>query len=213
MHMRVVSVISAFALSAGCLIFAGPAAAENVLRFASLSGGAVTIDPHSRDTTGNNIATKQVYEPLLDIDSNLTIVPQLALSWKPLNPTTWEFILRPNVRFQDGAPFTAGDVVFSFERARAGTSTFTDYLEHVAAVEVIDGLTIHIATTVPDPLTWMRISHVLIMSKAWAEAHDVRVPAGLDTGEETYASRHANGTAPFIVEEFEPHGLWVMVRN
>ena len=45
----------------------------------------------------NKVATKQVYEALLDIDSNLAIVPQLALAWKPLDPTTWEFELRPDV--------------------------------------------------------------------------------------------------------------------
>ena len=72
----------------------------------------------------NKGATKQVYEALLDVDSNLAIVPQLALAWKPLNPTTWEFELRPGVTFHDGTPFTAADVVFSIERARAETSDF-----------------------------------------------------------------------------------------
>ena len=65
-----------------------------------------------------------MYEALLDIDSNLAIVPQLALAWKPLDPTTWEFELRPDVTFHDGTPFTAADVVFSIERARAETSDF-----------------------------------------------------------------------------------------
>lgn len=68
------------------------------------------------------MATKQVYEALLDIDSNLAIVPQLALAWKPLDPTTCEFELRPDVTFHDDTPFTAADVVFSIERARAETS-------------------------------------------------------------------------------------------
>ena len=67
------------------------------------------------------MATKQVCEALLDIDSNLAIVPQLALAWKPLDPTTCEFKLRPDVTFDD-TPFTAADVVFSIERARAETS-------------------------------------------------------------------------------------------
>jgi peptide/nickel transport system substrate-binding protein len=49
------------------------------------------------------------------------------------------------------------------------------------------------------------------MSKAWAESHDALIPANRNT--ETYASRHANGTGPFMLEEFEPHGRWVMVRN
>jgi peptide/nickel transport system substrate-binding protein len=42
----------------------------------------------------------------------------------------------------------------------------------------------------------------------------VTVPANYNRArEETYASRHANGTGPFMLEEFEPHGRWVMVRN
>ena len=80
---------------------------------------ASTMDPHANANKDNKAATKQVYEALLDVDSNLAIVPQLALAWKPLNPTTWEFELRPDVRFHDGTPFTAADVVFSIERARA----------------------------------------------------------------------------------------------
>ena len=53
------------------------------------------MDPHSYVASNTKVATKQVYEALLDIDSNLAIVPQLALAWTPLDPTTWEFELRP----------------------------------------------------------------------------------------------------------------------
>jgi peptide/nickel transport system substrate-binding protein len=120
----------------------GPAAAENVLRFASFSGGAVTMDPHSYITRYNSVATKQVYEALLDIDSNVAVVPQLAVSWKPLDPTTWEFELRPDVTFHDGTPFTATDVVFSIERARADTSDLPAVVYGIAAVEAIDDHTV-----------------------------------------------------------------------
>jgi peptide/nickel transport system substrate-binding protein len=78
----------------------GSANAENVLRFTSIAGGAATMDPHSLYEAENRVASEQVYEALIDIDSNLAIVPQLALIWKPLNPTTWEFELRPDVTFQ-----------------------------------------------------------------------------------------------------------------
>src|SRR5687767_10342542 len=83
---------------------AGPAAAENVLRFIGGDVTASTMDPHSWYDSPNRVATKQVYEALLDVDSNLAIVPQLALSWKPLNPTTWDFELRQGVTFHDGTP-------------------------------------------------------------------------------------------------------------
>jgi peptide/nickel transport system substrate-binding protein len=52
------------------------------------------------------------------------------------------------------------------------------------------------------------------MSKAWAEEHDVTRPADfVGALEETYASRHANGTGPFVLESFEPRGDYVLVRN
>jgi peptide/nickel transport system substrate-binding protein len=155
----------------------------------------------------------QVYEALLDIDSNLAIVPQLAMTWRIVDSTHWEFELRPNVRFHDGAPFTAEDVVFSIERARADTSDFQLRVDGIAAVEAVGDHTVQMTTTVPDPLLWMRLSAVAIMSKAWAEEHNVRVPTGLGTLEETFASRHANGTGPFVLKEFEPQGRWVMIRN
>ena len=53
----------------------------------------------------------------------------------------------------------------------------------------------------------------LIISERWAEAHDASVPADVKLGGENYASRHANGTGPFILKEFEPNGRAVMVRN
>ncbi len=82
------------------------------------------MDPHAYADEDNKGATYQVYEALLDIDSNLAIVPQLALAWQILDPTHWEFELRQGVRFHDGTPFTADDVVFSIERAQAKTSDF-----------------------------------------------------------------------------------------
>jgi peptide/nickel transport system substrate-binding protein len=170
------------------------------------------MDPHSSDLIADRAATMQVYEQLIDIDSNLAIVPQLAVAWTPLDPNTWEFQLRKGVRFHDGAAFTAEDVVFSFERARAATSKVQTPVSNIAAIKVIDDRTLRIATTAPDPLLWMRVASVAIMSKNWSEAHNAATPAQR-YGEETYASRHANGTGPFMLEEFEAHGRWVLVRN
>jgi peptide/nickel transport system substrate-binding protein len=205
------------ALGIGITIsLASPAAAENVLRFMGADATAATMDPHAYAQPENRGATKQVYEALLDVDSNLAIVPQLALAWKSLDPTTWEFELRPDVRFHDGTPFTAADVLFSIERAHAQTadSQIQAYVANIAAVEVIDDHTVRLTTAAPDPALWLKLAEVAIVSKAWAEQHGVTTPADyVKAREETYATRHANGTGPFMLESFEPRGDWVMIRD
>jgi peptide/nickel transport system substrate-binding protein len=176
------------------LAVAGPAAAENVLRFSGKDAWAATMDPHSYSIEDNNGATCQVYEALLDVDSNLAIVPQLALSWRIIDPTHWEFKLRPGVRFHDGAPFTAEDVVFSIGRAQAKTSDFKDRVDGIAAVEAIDDHTVRFTTTAPDPSLWLKLSDVAIMSKAWAQSHDVAKPADfVGAREELRPARRAIG--------------------
>jgi hypothetical protein len=52
----------------GAVVLAGPAAAENVLRWAS-AGGAATIDPHAFDENRTFAQLGQVYEPLIGLDS------------------------------------------------------------------------------------------------------------------------------------------------
>jgi peptide/nickel transport system substrate-binding protein len=213
--IRFNATVAALAI-AGAISLSGPAAAENVLRFMGADATAATMDPHAYAPSGpeNLGATKQVYEALLDVDSNLAIVPQLALTWKPLNTTTWEFALRPDVTFHDGTPFTAADVLFSIERARAETSDLRAFVDGITAVEAIDDHTVRITTAGLDPALWLKLAEVAIMSRAWAEQHGVTKPADyLRKREETYASRHANGTGPFMLEAFEPRGNWALARN
>ena len=86
----------------------------------------------------NNI-NNLVYETLTDRDKSLKIRPSLAVSWEQINATTWRFHLRPNVKFHDGTPFTADDVVFSFERARADSSQLRTYSNAAGVPKKIDG--------------------------------------------------------------------------
>jgi peptide/nickel transport system substrate-binding protein len=207
--------LTSAALAIGiALSAAGPASAENVLRFTGKDAWAATMDPHAYALEDNKGATYQVYEALLDVDSNLALVPQLAVAWKIIDATHWEFELRQGARFHDGTPFSAEDVVFSIERAQAKSSDFRNRVDGIAAVETIDDHTVRITTTAPDPSLWLKLADVAIMSKAWAQAHDVMKPADfVGAREETYASRHANGTGPFVLDSFEPRGGWIMVRN
>src|SRR3954471_8723442 len=96
-------------------------AGAQTLRWAS-QGDPQTMDPDSQNEGLTNMFNGQIYEFLVARDKQLNIVPQLATEWKQESPTKWTFKLRRGVKFSDGRPFTADDVVFSLARAREKTS-------------------------------------------------------------------------------------------
>src|SRR5205823_13232054 len=63
----------------------------------------------------NNQVARHTFDRLVHQDARQRLVPGLALSWKPIDETTWEFKLRPGVSFHDGAPLTAEDIIFRSE--------------------------------------------------------------------------------------------------
>lgn len=204
-----VTVLLGLALAAGPV---APAHARNVLRWAS-QGDALTFDPHAQNEGPTNTATSQVYEPLVRRNARLEKEPSLAVSWRLLNPTTWEFRLRRGVTFQDGTPFTAEDVVFSFQRALAPSSDFKGYITSVAGVKAMDAHTVHVATRGPNPILPDQVTSLLIMPKGWSEKHSVARPQDYKNREETYAVRHANGTGPFMLSLREPGVRTVLAKN
>ena len=124
--MTSANVIRATLLAASMFLACAGADAKT-LRFSS-QGDIVTIDPHAQNEGFTNAFLDNIYEPLVTRGKDLKVEPCLALSWQVVNPTTTRFKLRPNVRFHDGSPFTADDVVFTIERALSDTSNFKPYL-------------------------------------------------------------------------------------
>ena len=82
------------------------------LRFAS-AFDPNSLDPHSLALLYQTRVVTQIYEGLVNRDQNFKLEPSLAVSWQAMSPTVWRFKLRPDVKFHDGAPFTADDAVFS----------------------------------------------------------------------------------------------------
>ena len=158
---------------------------------------------------------RQVYESLVMVKPDLTLVPGLAVSWKLVDPTTWRFELRRGVTFHDGTPLTAEDVVFSIERARGPGSAYRipDRAGTISAARVLDADTIEVTTTQFDPQLPVKIRLVNILSKAWAERHGVTAATYFADDHGTYAFDHANGTGPFMLELEEPGRRTVLVRN
>jgi peptide/nickel transport system substrate-binding protein len=194
------------------LASASAAEAENVLRWASATE-ALTFDPHSAYHTPTLAETQQVYESLVAFNSSYAIEPSLAIAWKLIDPTTWQFDLRRGVRFHDGTPFTSEDVVFSLKRAISDTSDYKSAVSPITAVEPIDAYTVRITTGAPNPILPDELNAFGIMSKRWAEKHNALLPAVYGDETETYGERHANGTGPFKLVSFEQGIETVMSRN
>ena len=200
------------ALAATCLALAVLPLQAKTLRFSS-QGDITTIDPHGNNEGFTNAYLENIYETLVTRGKDLKIEPCLALSWQQVNPTTMRFKLRPNVKFHDGSPFTADDVVFSFQRALSDTSNFKPYLAGVKEAKKIDDLTIEVVTEGPAPVLIPQLTEVRMMSKAWATKHNVLKPQDYKNKEETFATRNANGTGPFILRSREADVKTVAVLN
>ena len=202
-------------LAAGLVLAAvtalGTAAAQTV-RIGN-QGDALSMDPHSLNESLQLSVTSNVYEPLVGRDKNLNLVPALATSWKQTAPTVWRFELRKGVKFHDGAPFTADDVLFSFARAAGEGSDMKSYTNDFKEVRKVNDFTVEIETKAPFPILPDVISLVFMMSKPWAEANQATRPVDRRKGVENAASFRANGTGPFRLRERQPNVKTSFARN
>jgi peptide/nickel transport system substrate-binding protein len=172
------------------------------LRYAS-AFDPQTMDPHALALLYQTRVVTQVYEGLVNRGKDFKLEPSLATSWEMVNPTTWRFKLRPGVKFHDGTPFSADDVVFSVERALDKASQRKNQMLGITGAKKVDASTIDIVTATPDAVLPDKLYLVGMMSKAWCEKHGVVKPQDYNAKQETHAVRNANGTGPFTLVRYE----------
>jgi len=155
-------------------------------------GAPVTsLDPHFHQLSPNNAAAGMIFGKLVEDDANGVLRPGLALSWSAVAPDTWEFRLRPGVRFHNGNAFTADDVAFTFARIPQvpnSPSSFAGFVRPITRIEVVDPLTIRFTTNGPYPLLPMDLSNLYILDR---ETH------ANATTEQFNSGAMAIGTGPF----------------
>lgn len=187
------------------LAFAAPQASANELTI-GVASEPTSMDPHFHNLGPNNSLLSHLYDALVHQDEKQALVPGLAESWRPLDDTTWEFKLRQGVTFHDGSPFTADDVVFTFERApnvEGSPSSFGTYTKGKSLV-VVDDHTLHVRTDRPYPLMPQDVSTILIVSRKHGE--------GAKTSD--YNSGQASvGTGRYKFLEYVPGDRIVLERN
>src|SRR2546423_7394685 len=200
-------------LIAGLLLaLAFTAADARPFRWAS-QGDPQTLDPHSQNELLTNSVNGQMYETLVNRGKQLEIVPVLATEWKEVDPLTWRFTLRKGVKFHDGTPFTADDVLFSVQRASQAASQIRVYATALGRPRKIDDFTVEFKLEEPNPIMLEHATLVQMMSKAWCVKNKVERPLDFSAKEESYASTHANGTGPYMLKLREPDVKTIMVRN
>jgi peptide/nickel transport system substrate-binding protein len=166
---RTATVAGAVALMASLL--AAPVAMAADLRI-GVEGAPTAMDPHWHNFGPNKSLHGHIFETMIRRDADMRLEPSLALSWTAVDPLTWEFRLRPGVRFHDGTPLTAEDVAYTINRAatmQSGAATYALYLRQIKASEVVDPLTVRFKTEQPFPLMPAYLSTIFITSKANGE--------------------------------------------
>jgi peptide/nickel transport system substrate-binding protein len=151
-----------------------------------------SADPHVLNSANRNILA-HVYESMVAQDEQLRPVPGLALSWRLLAPTTWEFTLRPDVHFHNGALLNAHDVKFSIERAMAvtGPRTFRTYLKDVQSVSVTGPLTVVVKSKRVSPTLPENVGMIAILPKSLGKVSEGSFAEGksaIGTGPYRYGS-------------------------
>jgi peptide/nickel transport system substrate-binding protein len=196
----VVFLILALLVSTGC---GGPDAAddagpvdegpgESVLRVA-LQTNPNTIEPATGDTrTASNVAWS-IFSSLVWLDDEGVVVPALAESWTISDDgLVYTFKLREDVVFHNGYPFTADDVVFTWERGQGSNITYQEDFLAVAEMVKIDDYTVEARLEAPNAFILLLMNeHWGILSKQY---HD-------EVGEEGYL-QNPIGTGPFKFVEW-----------
>ena len=210
MSLRTALASAAFTVAAA---LAYPAAAQGTLTVAMTAGDLpITTGVPDQGFEGERFVGLNLYDALTGWDLSKAdgpkdIEPKLATEWHidPANNRRWIFKLREGVKFHDGCPFTAEDVVWNYRRytdkAAPGFEPFAfalarQYMLDVESADVIDPQTVAVTTRSVDSLFPYPASFVPIISRCRAEA--------LKFDWAQYAV-HPSGTGPYKFVTAVPH--------
>ena len=176
--------------------------AEAVDLRVGLSAETTSLYPNWFVTTGNQQIASHIFDNLVEMDANSIPQPGLAESWSPVDDRTWEFKLRRGVKFHDGTPFTADQILVTFDHAKAieGVGASAGAYLRGKTYTKVDDYTIRIATAQPAPLLPNEMTVLYIYPRA--------VPV-----EQFNAGEAAIGTGPYKLREWVKGGQIVLERN
>jgi peptide/nickel transport system substrate-binding protein len=149
-------------------------------------------------------ALRTMYDSLVEVKNDGTIVPCLAESWDiSSDGKEYTFHLRKNVAFHNGEPFTAEAVRFTWDRYNKPEVPNYQYFSNVTNVEVVDDYTVKVTTKEADPLFLRGVADLwaIIPPKYYQQV-----------GVDGFANKPV-GTGPFMFEEWVKGDHFTVVAN
>ncbi len=203
--MRTCLLLSGWFIAAGLLAGSQAAAqkAQDTLRVA-WRDGVPNVDPYYNSLRTGLVVAHQAWDTLIYRDpETLQLKPLLATSWRYADDTTIEFELRANVKFHDGSPFTAEDVVYTVQSTLSDKQVAVpSNFGFIAGAEATDDMHVRIKLKRVFPAALEYIAMVLpIYPKAYRE----RVGAEY--------SKAPVGTGPYRITKVDGASQIEMERN
>lgn len=153
------------------------------------------VDPMVAAALAAQIIMDQSYDTLLAKDDEGEIQPSLALSWEQPDDLTYVFTLRDDVQFADGTPFTADDVVYTFETYQQAITGKKAYIVNMESVEATGEHEVTFHFTQPDGTFLNAVSGLQTFFIVGRE--------GYGAATEDERERQTYGTGPFQVTDWQ----------
>ncbi|HKD30317.1 MAG TPA: ABC transporter substrate-binding protein [Xanthobacteraceae bacterium] len=155
----------------GCL--AMPVVAQTAKEVLTIDApnDAATLDPHVQWDTDSYGVYRNIFDNLLTRDATGKIVPQIATAWRFVEDTHVEFDIRTDVKFQDGSPLSAEDVVFSVKRITNPSfkSPQLSQFDQIADTEALGPSKVRLTLHKPYPVLLAQLVKLSIVPKAYVE--------------------------------------------
>ena len=180
--------------------------AQSVLKI-GIATEPASLDPQYSTTGATQQASQQIFETIVGRDKNLQLSPSLAVSWKAVDPLTWELKLRQGVKFHDGKDFGAEDIVFSIKRIPRVADSPSSYKRNVAGIKdvvAVNNYTVHILLKTAQPQLPLDLSFVYVLPST------TPLDASID---DFNKGKYVVGTGPFKFAEWVRGDRLVLEKN
>lgn len=172
-----------------------------------------SIDPAVGSDDAETNFMEALYDTLYRYQGNPPkLVPWLATSASSdRQGTTWTIHLRQGVRFANGDPLTAGDVVYSFNRlltVQQGYAYLFQPLMKVGSARALNSSTVRFQLLHPFGAFLETLPYAYIVDQKQVQAHTVKGDWG-----KAWLTDHAAGSGPYVISTWTANQTYGLTRN